>query len=63
MPASIPYTTAGEVTRNQQLQAQPPGEQLDGAGEQQDRPEHGHPVGTHQFEDQHREAGRRAADL
>lgn len=44
-------------------QAQPPGEQLDGAGEQQDRPEHGHPVGTHQFEDQHREAGRRAADL
>lgn len=63
MPASIPYTTAGEVTRNQQPRRSRPASSWMAPASSRIGPEHGHPVGTHQFEDQHREAGRRAADL
>ncbi|MCY1180342.1 hypothetical protein D9M73_207760 [compost metagenome] len=44
-------------------QAQAPGEQLQQAGQQQDRAEHRHAMLAHQFEYQHRQAGCRTADL
>ncbi len=44
-------------------QAQAPGQQLQQPGQQQDRPEHGHPMLAHQLEHQHRQPGRRPADL
>ena len=44
-------------------QAQTPGNQLQEAGQQQDRPQHQHAVLAHQFEHQYRQTRRRAADL
>ncbi|MNG22998.1 hypothetical protein D3C84_1075500 [compost metagenome] len=44
-------------------EAKAPGQQLQQTGQQQDRPEHGHAMLAHQFEDQHRQPGGRATDL
>ncbi len=44
-------------------QAQTPGQQLQQAGQQQDRPEHGHAMLAYQFEYQYRQASGRSTDL
>ena len=63
MPASMPWTTASEMARNQRPKPSAPEGELEQTGDQDDRAEGSDAVLPHRFVDEHGQAGGRAADL